>query len=189
MNRKDDFFLHHSSFIVHHFIYREGDNLLTTTTVLLDLDNTLLGNNMDDFLPPYFAGLRGHLHKFVDSRDLQRMMIASVQVMRANQDPNVTNMTAFMTDFARRIGFPIETIQPAIDAFYREDYPQLEQFTNKVVWPTFWPRYEAGYCGQKIAYTVNQESINAPPLVHPVTNQRLTKYLFAVIIPHSISLI
>ncbi len=103
------------------------------TTFLLDLDDTLLGNDMNRFLPPYFAALHKRLRQFIGGQDLQQMTVASIQVMRANQDPTVTNMVAFLTDFTRRIGQPIEVIQPALDALYREDYPRLQQYT------TFWP--------------------------------------------------
>ena len=34
---------------------------MTITTVLLDLDDTLLGNPMAKFLPAYFAGLQGNI--------------------------------------------------------------------------------------------------------------------------------
>ena len=87
-----------------------------TTTVLLDLDNTLLGNDMNNFLPPYFAAVHKHLQQFIDGKDLPKLMMASVQVMLANQDPTVTNMTAFMADFSQRLGHPIEVIQTAINA-------------------------------------------------------------------------
>jgi FMN phosphatase YigB (HAD superfamily) len=101
-----------------------------TTTVLLDLDDTLLGNDMNKFLPPYFATIHKHLQPFIDGKDLPQLMIASVQVMLANQDPTVTNMTAFMADFVRRLGHPIEAIQPALDTFYQEDYPHLQTYTT-----------------------------------------------------------
>lgn len=101
-----------------------------TTTILLDLDNTLLGNDMSHFLPPYFAGLAKRLHPLVPGVDLRRLMGASVQVMQANHDAAVTNLVAFMADFSQRIGVESETLQPFLETFYREDYPHLRQYTT-----------------------------------------------------------
>ena len=100
------------------------------TTFLLDLDDTLLGNDMDNFLPPYFAYLKKRLGPLLDMQDLQQTLFASVQAMQANQDPTVTNMAAFMADFTQRLGHKIEAIQPALEAFYSQDYPQLQQYTT-----------------------------------------------------------
>ncbi len=103
---------------------------MTTTTILLDLDNTLLGNDMHNFLPPYFVSLGKRLREFIDSKDLQQLLINSVQTMMDNQDPDVSNMAVFWADFSRRIGYPIEVLQPAIDAFYAQEYPRLQQYTH-----------------------------------------------------------
>ncbi|MBN1994078.1 MAG: HAD family hydrolase [Anaerolineae bacterium] len=104
---------------------------MTTLTVLLDLDNTLLGNDMNHFLPPYAAALQKHLKKFTDEQDLWPMLVASVQVMQANQDPTVTNHESFYRDFTRRLGLSYEVIQPSIDVFYHEDFPQLQPYTTR----------------------------------------------------------
>lgn len=102
---------------------------LSPAAVLLDLDNTLLGNPMEKFLPAYFALLETHLQPYLQGQALAQLMVSSVQVMQANQDPAVTNLVAFMTDFAQRLGVPGEALQPLIETFYRDDYPQLQQHT------------------------------------------------------------
>jgi HAD superfamily hydrolase (TIGR01549 family) len=103
---------------------------LTVTTILLDLDDTLLGNDMKDFLPPYFVGLTEKLAEFAGGRDLRQLMSASVQVTMADQDPQASNMAVFMADFVARLGHPLAAVQPCLEAFYRETYPQLRQFTT-----------------------------------------------------------
>jgi HAD superfamily hydrolase (TIGR01549 family) len=103
---------------------------LTAATILLDLDDTLLGNDMAHFLPPYFASLARRLHPLVPGVDLRRLMGASVQVMQADHDPTVTNMAAFMADFSRRVGVEVKSLQPVLEAFYHEDYPLLRQYTT-----------------------------------------------------------
>lgn len=52
--------------------------------VLLDLDDTLLGNDMDQFLPPYFAALGRRMAPFVAPDDLVKMLLASTQAMMKN---------------------------------------------------------------------------------------------------------
>ena len=99
-------------------------------TILLDLDNTLLGNDMATFLPPYFAALQKRMNPLVADQDLPRAMFAAVQAMQANRDPTVTNYAAFMADFTKRIGLSAAQIQPVMDAFYREAYPRLKQYTT-----------------------------------------------------------
>ncbi len=103
---------------------------MTPTTFLLDLDNTLLGNSMDKFLPPYFVALETWLQPFADGKDIYPIAIASVEVMLANQDPAVTNLEAFMAEFSRRLGHSPEVLRPTLNAFYQEAYPQLKDYTS-----------------------------------------------------------
>jgi FMN phosphatase YigB (HAD superfamily) len=84
---------------------------------------------MDRFLPAYFALLEKRLTPFIQEQTLRQLMFRSVQAMQAKPDPMVTNWAAFMADFAQRLGLSIEAIQPAIEAFYRDDYPHLQEHT------------------------------------------------------------
>jgi HAD superfamily hydrolase (TIGR01549 family) len=102
---------------------------LNQLTFLLDLDDTLLINPMDRFLPAYFGLLEKRLAGFIGEEPLRQLMYRSVQVMMAKADPAVTNLAAFMDDFAQRLGVPLELIQPTIEEFYRDDYPHLRQHT------------------------------------------------------------
>ena len=102
---------------------------MSQLTFLLDLDDTLLINPMDRFLPAYFALLEKRLSGFIGEQPLRQLMFRSVQVMQTKADPTITNLAAFMADFAQRLGVSIETLQPTIEAFYRDDYPHLQQHT------------------------------------------------------------
>lgn len=103
---------------------------MPVTTFLLDLDNTLLANDMQVFLPAYFAGLARRLAPFTRGEDLRQLTGQAVQAMLANEDPTVTNYAVFMAEFGRQIGHPPEAILPALEDFYREDYPQLRAYTS-----------------------------------------------------------
>jgi HAD superfamily hydrolase (TIGR01662 family) len=98
--------------------------------VLLDLDDTLLGNDMERFLPPYFAALGRRMAQFVAPDDLVKMLLASTRVMMKNDDPAVTNQQVFDADFFPRLGRPAASVRPTIAAFYEEDFPALKRHTQ-----------------------------------------------------------
>ncbi len=111
-------------------------------TILLDLDDTLLGNKMERFLPLYFAALGERMAHFIAPEDLVRKVLASSRVMMQNQDPTVTNQQAFDADFFPDLGHPESEVRPVIDAFYEEDFPALKQYTQ--------PRPQAGLLVQTL---------------------------------------
>ncbi len=49
-------------------------------TILLDLDDTLLANSMDTFLPAYFQALGSHLAGIVDQGEMLNELIAGTQI-------------------------------------------------------------------------------------------------------------
>lgn len=103
---------------------------MTAPTFLLDLDNTLLTNDMDSFLPPYFALAQKRLEPLARGKDLRQILVDSVQAVLANQEPTVTNMAAFMATFSRHLGHPAGRLQQILETFYREDYPHLRPYTG-----------------------------------------------------------
>jgi HAD superfamily hydrolase (TIGR01549 family) len=98
--------------------------------VLLDLDDTLLDNDMERFLPPYFAALGQRMTCFVAPDELVRMLLASTRVMMKNQDPTLTNQQVFDADFFPRLGHPESEVRPVIHAFYEKDFDALRQYTR-----------------------------------------------------------
>lgn len=99
--------------------------------VLLDLDDTLLDNDMGCFLPPYFAALGRRMAHFVAPDELVKILLASTRVMMGNQDPTITNQQAFDADFFPCLGYPESEIHPAIHSFYEEDFPALKRYTHR----------------------------------------------------------
>jgi HAD superfamily hydrolase (TIGR01549 family) len=85
---------------------------------------------MNRFLPPYFALIQKRFEPLAQGKDLRQILVDSVQTTLANQESTVTNMAAFMADFSRHLGHPAESLQQVLDTFYREDYPQLRQYTG-----------------------------------------------------------
>ncbi len=98
--------------------------------ILLDLDDTLLDNDMHRFLPPYFEALGRRMAQFVAPDTLVRMLLSSTRVMVKNQDPTVTNQQAFDADFFPRLRLPEAEVRSIIHAFYEEDFPALKRYTH-----------------------------------------------------------
>ncbi len=101
-----------------------------TPTILLDLDNTLLGNDMNSFLPPYFAALGQHLGRLLGDKDLYQITHRAVQAIGAGKEPSKTNLDAFLQEFSRGLGHPLETLTPIFETFYQQEYPRLRQYTR-----------------------------------------------------------
>jgi HAD superfamily hydrolase (TIGR01549 family) len=100
--------------------------------LLFDLDDTLLGNSMETFLPPYFRLLGRRVGHLVPPERLVRQLMRSTAVMMANDDPEVTNAEAFAAHFFPAIGLPQEELMPLFEAFYREDFGQLRGYTRPI---------------------------------------------------------
>jgi HAD superfamily hydrolase (TIGR01662 family) len=99
-------------------------------TILLDLDDTLLDNDMGCFLPPYFEALGRRMARFIAPDKLVNMLLSSTRVMMKNQDPTVTNQQAFDADFFPRLGLPEAQMRSIIYSFYEEDFPALKRYTR-----------------------------------------------------------
>ncbi len=101
-----------------------------TITVLLDLDDTLLGNDMRKFISAYFTALNKRFQKLTKGREIEPIIGAALRAIYANQSSEITNMTAFMNSFVQNIGFPTVAVEPIFETFYREDFPHLRRYTT-----------------------------------------------------------
>jgi HAD superfamily hydrolase (TIGR01662 family) len=102
-------------------------------SVLLDLDDTLLDNNMERFLPPYFAALGRRMARFASPDKLTTMVLAATRAMLGNQDPDVTNQQAFDASFFPSLGYPESEVRPVIHTFYEDDFPALKRYTRRIL--------------------------------------------------------
>ncbi len=99
-------------------------------TLLLDLDNTLLGNEMDTFLPAYLQALSGHLSSYVDPDRMIAALLDGTRRMAGNQDPGCLLEEVFDDVFYPAIGIEKATIRPVIDSFYEQVFPSLQSLTQ-----------------------------------------------------------
>jgi FMN phosphatase YigB (HAD superfamily) len=114
--------------------------------VLFDLDDTLLGNNIDAFIPHYFALLSKYAERYMPrDRFLQELMIAT-QAMATNVNTAVLNRDAFWNSFHQRTGLDADEMEAYFDIFYQQQFPQLAAVVQPqpVARPTIQTSFDRG---------------------------------------------
>lgn len=100
--------------------------------ILFDLDGTLIDNDMDIFLPPYFKALTKKVAGIVDPTKLIPQLTASTQAMVMKTNAAWTMEQAFAADFFPKIGVPSEQLLPLFDDFYMHEYNELRAFVQPI---------------------------------------------------------
>jgi len=101
-------------------------------TLVFDLDDTLLINPIDQFLPPYFRALTAYLAPYVPTDRLVPELLKATQTMMANRDPSRTNEHVFAAHFYPALGLNEADVRPIIDRFYEDEFPKLQRYTAVV---------------------------------------------------------
>jgi len=101
-----------------------------TLTLLLDLDDTCLGNSMDTFIPAYLEALGEHLASYVPPEKMVPTLLASTQLMLQNKSPDRRLKQVFDQAFFPTLGIDVDDFQNQIDSFYVEKFPSLEGLTQ-----------------------------------------------------------
>lgn len=117
-------------------------------TLLLDLDDTLLDLNLDEFIPVYFEALSDFLEDFVRPQEMIAALMGGTKHMMSNVDPENTLQEKFDSVFFPKIGIAREELQPRLDLFYEEIFPSLSYITSprpEAVAFVEWA-FEQGYC-------------------------------------------
>lgn len=97
--------------------------------LLLDLDDTLLHNHMDDFLPRYFQAVTAAVADLITPEEFLAALREATQAMMANTDPERTNADVFWQVFPSLVDVPTEPLDERIDRFYSEVFPTLNSHT------------------------------------------------------------
>jgi FMN phosphatase YigB (HAD superfamily) len=92
--------------------------------VLFDLDGTLLGVEVNEFLKRYFRALSETVAPRFPGIDLVGSVLASTAVMQGSH-PGVRNREVFFHDFRDRTGVDLDEHWPVFEAFYRDVFPTL----------------------------------------------------------------
>jgi HAD superfamily hydrolase (TIGR01549 family) len=101
-----------------------------TLTLLLDLDDTLLTNNMDTFLPAYFQALASYMEHHETPENLINTLINAARGMIANDRPDRTLKETFDEAFYPILGLNAEQVKEEIDNFYLKVFPTLQPLTK-----------------------------------------------------------
>ena len=100
--------------------------------LLFDLDDTLLANPMDTFVPAYFRALTGFMAGDLPPRLLIDQLLRATRAMDDNDDPARTNEQAFADVFLPGLGRDPAELKPVFDRFYRDAFPGLRSLTAPV---------------------------------------------------------
>lgn len=99
-------------------------------TLLLDLDDTLLQNSMDKFVPAYLMALSQHLATVIAPDQLIQHLMRATQIMLSNDRPDKTLKETFDQAFYPAIGVTEQQVHDQIEQFYRDVFPQLQHLTQ-----------------------------------------------------------
>jgi HAD superfamily hydrolase (TIGR01549 family) len=99
-----------------------------TLTVLLDLDDTLLANDMNKFLPAYLQALSSFLDDLPPNETIRQVMMATRQMER-NRDPSRTLEEVFDASFYPGLGVRKKDLWDKIVRFYADVFPTLQKLT------------------------------------------------------------
>jgi FMN phosphatase YigB (HAD superfamily) len=103
---------------------------LVTLTLLVDLDNTLLGNDMETFIPAYLQALGEHLSQHVPMEKMVTSMLSATQLMIQNICIQNTLKEAFDPGFYPPLGFIEKEMRGIFEQFYAENFPRLKGLTQ-----------------------------------------------------------
>ena len=101
-----------------------------TLTLLFDIDDTLLGNNMDTFLPEYLKALSAHMASYADPRCLVKTLMGASDQMIANLRPDRTLEEVFDAGFYPPLGIEKNQVRGILDTFYTQEFPKLRSITQ-----------------------------------------------------------
>jgi len=98
--------------------------------LLLDLDDTLLINDMEVFLPRYFQALVAKVQQEIPTTVFLPALREATHAMAVNDGRNGTNEQVFNAIFYPRVQRSQSELQPLFDAFYAKDFDALRHHTQ-----------------------------------------------------------
>ena len=96
------------------------------TTLLLDIDETLLHNRMDSFLPAYLQAWADFITPYTDPQRFVKAMLDGTRLIAEHERPECTLRDTFDSVFYSSIGYGRADFRPLEDQFYRQVFPTLK---------------------------------------------------------------
>lgn len=97
---------------------------------LLDLDDTLLINEMETFSEHYYRALLGKMSGVCSPGTFVEALNLGVRAMWHNDGRQGTNAEVFYREFYRRLGREPHEIEPILLDFYTREFETLAQYTE-----------------------------------------------------------
>jgi FMN phosphatase YigB (HAD superfamily) len=118
------------SAVVNAIPYHPNLKKVHVVLLLFDLDDTLLGNEMNSFIPAYLQALAKRMAMVADPLILIKTLMAATRQMVEDTSPDKTLEEKFDAAFYPPLGLVRQKVQGIIDTFYAEDFPKLRQLTQ-----------------------------------------------------------
>jgi HAD superfamily hydrolase (TIGR01549 family) len=97
--------------------------------LLLDLDDTLLINEMETFEPLYFHALMARIRTAYDPRPFMQALGEATRIMMQNDGTRGTNAQVFHAEFFARIEHDPDEVMALFDQFYETEFETLRRYT------------------------------------------------------------
>ncbi len=101
-------------------------------SVLIDLDDTLLSNNMDVFLPRYFGLFEDFAARELGSKEFLPLVLQASRAMAQNVDPELSNNEVFWKELQRLTDLDQVQIESQLNAFYLGEFNKLQAVTKPI---------------------------------------------------------
>jgi FMN phosphatase YigB (HAD superfamily) len=101
------------------------------SALFIDLDDTLLENSMERFLPAYLERLGEHLSTIAPAERVVELVLSGSMAMVADIDPTKTLQQVFAEHFYPALGVTEEELQSEIENFYDSVFPRLQTLTKE----------------------------------------------------------
>ncbi len=99
--------------------------------ILLDLDDTLLENDMDVFVRKYLPMFAQSVEQYIDPKQFIAVLLAGTRLMIENQDLELTNSEVFWSYFQEATGLNLPEFQSVVERFYENEFPRLRYLTKR----------------------------------------------------------
>lgn len=99
-------------------------------TVLIDLDDTLLTNDMGIFLKAYLKSLGNALSPYVPAEKMIPQLLSATDKMTIKTSPQLTLEETFDNWFYPFLGLKKSELTEPIRRFYEEDFPTIQKLTS-----------------------------------------------------------
>ncbi|SES36876.1 Phosphoglycolate phosphatase, HAD superfamily [Salisediminibacterium halotolerans] len=98
--------------------------------ILFDLDGTLLPMDTEKFAETYVKSLAKSMATYIHPDVFVKSLWAGTNAMIENKNPRKKNEDVFIDTFIPAAGVEKETVWPALNAYYEEEFPKLSYLTK-----------------------------------------------------------